>query len=130
MNKNKNETSLCQSCFRIGCDWHDHFKPVDGWVATPTVILEQRSGNDKEEVSSYMVHRCPLYKDRGRGIIPITKKQLEYITKIYDLRNAKNFETCIKRMRRIGYDIIKQEDYDNAKRKRYYLVPLEENNNG
>ena len=122
--------SKCQDCFNFSCSWHEHFKPVDGWNATPTVILEQRDGNNKDKVDSYIVHYCPKYKPRNRGIIPITKKQLEYITKIQDLRNAKNFERCIKRMNRIGYDIIKQEDFEGSKRRRYYLVSLEENNNG
>lgn len=116
--------SLCQNCFCCDCDWHEHFKPVDGWEATPTIIREQRRKGKVAEIPSYCVHKCPLYKDRGRGIIPVTREELQRIVKMHDLRTPSQFIQCEKKLERIGYVIYRGAGTSDSKRKSFYLMPI------
>ena len=52
-----NKETLCWTCKNAygGCKWSDYFEPVEGWEATKTYI-------DHEDVESYLVNSCPLYK--------------------------------------------------------------------
>lgn len=54
-----NEETLCFSCENAlcNCTWSQRFKPVPGWVATPTVIKR-----GEEPIHSFHVHQCPMYK--------------------------------------------------------------------
>lgn len=52
--------SLCWSCQNAvptattGCCWSRHFKPVEGWEATP---------NPNPEMESFRVKKCPCFKE-------------------------------------------------------------------
>lgn len=72
---NENKESICQTCFNFNCEWHEHFKPVDGWTATPTKIRDMH-GASKVVIDSYFVENCPCYKERGRGIKRITTQEI------------------------------------------------------
>jgi hypothetical protein len=54
-------STLCWTCKRATgfCSWSHDFKPVQGWVAMPTVIFT-RYGNTPE-IESFDVQECPLY---------------------------------------------------------------------
>ena len=54
--------SLCWQCKRAYglCSWSHRFKPVKGWVATPTIIKGEKRGN-QPEIKSYEVKKCPLF---------------------------------------------------------------------
>ncbi len=66
-------STLCWCCEKYagGCNWSDHFLPVEGWEATPTVIKEgintyTRVHSGQIEVTqrishSYKVHSCPEF---------------------------------------------------------------------
>ena len=49
---------LCWLCKNAcgGCNWSKYFKPVDGWIAEPTIVKD--SGGD---FSSYKIHKCPEF---------------------------------------------------------------------
>lgn len=53
--------TLCWTCKKAtgggDCPWANHFKPVDGWDATPTYIKTV----GKVE-PSYIVNECPLFE--------------------------------------------------------------------
>ena len=53
---------LCFSCKNAcgGCSWSRCGEPVDGWVATPTIILQ-----NAEEKNSYSISECPQYEYDG-----------------------------------------------------------------
>ena len=53
---------LCFSCKNAcgGCSWSRCGEPVDGWVATPTIILQ-----NAEEKNSYSIAECPQYEYDG-----------------------------------------------------------------
>ena len=48
----------CILCKRAtgGCSWSDAFKPVDGWVAEPTIVKDHEG-----DFSSFKIKYCPLY---------------------------------------------------------------------
>lgn len=58
--------SLCcacaNACGKTACSWAKEFKPVEGWVAEPTVL----SPNQPYAEDSYDVVFCPQYV-RGHG---------------------------------------------------------------
>ena len=56
----ENQT-LCWCCKNNNCDWLYEHKPIDGWVAYPTVI-DNKCGRI---TNSYMVLSCPQFK-QGR----------------------------------------------------------------
>lgn len=49
---------LCWLCKNAcgECNWSKYFKPVDGWVAEPTIIKDSM-GN----FSSYKIKKCPEF---------------------------------------------------------------------
>lgn len=53
--------TLCWSCKRACgkdmCSWAREFKPISGWAAEKTIILEE----GEETVNSYRVEICPEY---------------------------------------------------------------------
>ena len=53
---------LCFSCKNAcgGCSWSRCGEPVGGWVATPTVILQ-----NAEEKESYSIEYCPEFQYDG-----------------------------------------------------------------
>ena len=58
-------STLCWTCQRATgfCSWSHDFRPVQGWVATPTIIYT-RYGTTPE-IESFEVIECPLYiKDK------------------------------------------------------------------
>ena len=45
-----------------GCNWSRHFKPVDGWTADKTVIINREKSEGKTYTTdSYAVYECPLF---------------------------------------------------------------------
>lgn len=66
-NKKQPLHSICQECFNFGCSWHESFKPVKGWKATPTLVYNRRNNGKtiyNAPMHSFKVIACPLYKDR------------------------------------------------------------------
>lgn len=58
-------STLCWTCQRATgfCSWSHDFRPVQGWVATPTIILTRNESTP--EIESFDVQECPLYiKDK------------------------------------------------------------------
>jgi len=55
------EQQLCWRCKNAvgGCSWSRNFKPVEGWIATPSVIIV-----GSEKVDTYFIMKCPQY-ERG-----------------------------------------------------------------
>jgi len=56
---------LCFTCknFCNGCSWARSFKPVEGWDATPTVIVNTVTGDNKRISHSYAIRGCPEYEE-------------------------------------------------------------------
>ena len=61
-------TTLCMDCDRIaGCPWMQLHRPVPGWKARRTYIIEPIDGSLRRGdarvklVQSYLVRSCPLY---------------------------------------------------------------------
>ena len=56
--------SLCWECSKAtagsDCPWANEFKPVDGWLATPTKILDSRR-KPKIVIESFDDKYCPLF---------------------------------------------------------------------
>lgn len=71
--------TLCQTCFCSTCSWHNFFKPVDGWEARPTKIVQ----GDGNTIASYEVIRCPFYKPRKQdeGWTEVTKTEFARLIK-------------------------------------------------
>lgn len=65
-----NNKSLCQTCFNFDCIWHNYFKPVEGWSATPTMLTH--SG---QTIASYQVKKCPQYTARSPQMDEIVESQ-------------------------------------------------------
>lgn len=58
------QETLCWTCSvpgTGGCSWDKDFTPVDGWEATPTTLYIGCHCDRKTE-SSFLVTKCPLYK--------------------------------------------------------------------
>lgn len=53
---------LCWICKNAcgGCSWSRAFKPVEGWMATPTIILQE--DNYIKLIPSYHITACPEFK--------------------------------------------------------------------
>ena len=68
------------------CCWSEEFKPVEGWVADSTTIREKNDADsDVVDVSSFLVHECPLYIKQpyvGKKEIKI-KVMIDYFNKGY-----------------------------------------------
>lgn len=47
----------CQNCYG-GCSWSREFKPVNGWIATPSYIA-----SNEEYADTYKITYCPEYKE-------------------------------------------------------------------
>ena len=49
---------LCWQCQKAtgGCPWSDNFKPVEGWVAKPTIIKDSA-----RDIKTYKIKKCPLF---------------------------------------------------------------------
>lgn len=63
-------STLCLDCDRIvGCPWMQQHRPVPGWTANRTYIIESVEGSLRRGdaqvklVSSYHVEDCPLFLD-------------------------------------------------------------------
>lgn len=63
-------STLCLDCDRIvGCPWMQLHRPVPGWTAVRTFIIEAIGGSLRRGdaqvklVSSYHVSKCPIYID-------------------------------------------------------------------
>ena len=73
---NKRAT-ICWSCAKAcgDCSWSDHWqhKPVDGWVAVPTVL----KGN-YEMCNSYIVYACPEFEQDSMDNGQIRIRGLKY----------------------------------------------------
>lgn len=65
--------TLCWSCqnYYNGCSWSSRdpvtdkimYKPVEGWEATPTVLINGSYNGKKDTARSYLVTYCPLYNE-------------------------------------------------------------------
>lgn len=64
----------CKNAYAI-CPWAKNFKPITGWEAEPTTILNNSKGYVCE-TQSYIVHACPHYAPDS-----IPKKQAFQIAK-------------------------------------------------
>ena len=53
----------CQNACNSGCSWSRSFKPVKGWVATPTIINQgvRTQDGDPFYTKSFFVHKCPKF---------------------------------------------------------------------
>lgn len=54
--------TLCWKCAvpgTGGCSWDAAFEPVDGWIATPTLIVR---GYRETGAESFVVKSCPLFR--------------------------------------------------------------------
>lgn len=54
---------LCFSCAKAvcGCSWSKCFKPIDGWDATPTKIMNWTDGKRTITTDSYAIRECPEF---------------------------------------------------------------------
>jgi hypothetical protein len=59
------KATICWDCKNAvkGCSWSKDFKPVDGWEAIPTKILQKdnRFGRYDKTLNSYIVISCPQF---------------------------------------------------------------------
>ena len=55
LNENSQPCWLCKnSCG--GCNWSKYFKPVNGWIAEPTIVRDSTG-----DFSSYDIKECPEF---------------------------------------------------------------------
>lgn len=61
----QDKATLCWRCANAcgGCSWSADFYPVKGWTARPTIIKADASETWHHDVKSYIVIKCPLFKD-------------------------------------------------------------------
>lgn len=73
--------SLCQSCFCSNCAWHTQFKPVEGWTAIPTKIIQ---GNKHDTMQSFNVIDCPMYtpREQDKGYTEVSKSDFAELLNI------------------------------------------------
>ena len=50
----------CSNCYG-GCSWSREFKPVDNWIATENIIIE-----NGEHTKTYKIIYCPEYIKENR----------------------------------------------------------------
>ncbi len=63
------QDTICWGCANAvpnnkgrGCEWSKYKKPVDGWVAVPTVVAGARLHDDTfQQIPSFKVEECPKY---------------------------------------------------------------------
>ena len=62
-------SQLCWSCKKAvcGCSWSRSFKPVNGWDAVPSTILNWSDGKRTITTGSYTIRGCPEYEPDKRG---------------------------------------------------------------
>lgn len=61
------KTTLCWECKKATtgeCTWSASLTPVEGWTATPTVVMV--GGSCEKAAPSYIVHKCPLFEKDNR----------------------------------------------------------------
>lgn len=81
-NYKKNHPTKCWDCKKSdassNCPWANHFKPVPGWDAEPTMIyanVQHGKKSVKRECPSYIIKSCPLFeKEPKRKQIDIDEK--------------------------------------------------------
>lgn len=94
----------CWSCKNAcgNCSWSKEFKPVDGWIATKTFLI-----NENED--SFIVHKCPEY------IFDKMILTVEQISKLLNISTRHYYrlseDTILKRLIALKYDVILT--YDN-----------------
>lgn len=76
VNRLNQKGTLCWYCRRAAgpirdrCSWAEAFRPVEGWTATQTLIIDKDTLNDRARhvMQSYHVYDCPLFwrDDRRR----------------------------------------------------------------
>ena len=56
--KHDENSQLCWRCKNAcgGCRWSRDLKPVDGWVAEPTIVKDSAG-----DFSSYKIYKCPEF---------------------------------------------------------------------
>lgn len=85
-NYKKNNPTKCWDCANADasgdCPWANHFKPVPGWIAEPTMIyFNTQHGTKviKKPCPSYIVKYCPLFKpDPERNQLEIDTKLTQW----------------------------------------------------
>ncbi len=94
----KCDEQLCWKCKKAtgGCSWSAFFVPVENWVATPTVIID-----DEGEIRSYKITACPLFEKDDRCV---AVKEFE---KVSFEKLAKMLEVNHRRLRSFSLDKIK-----------------------
>lgn len=120
MSSKAEKTNLCATCFYFGCDWHEHFKPVKGWEATPTLIKTYiNSKGEYVMMTSYKVQDCPLYRSRNGHKKDITLREISERTGIAlreVFRKIRNGEEIT-----VDGCIVRSYEPSGCKYKKYYL---------
>lgn len=85
MNCFQKKETICFNCINsvpnpktgAGCSWSREYKPVDGWVAKKTMIINRALAENDEDymIPSYRVDACPMFdSDEAQYAKPIRGK--------------------------------------------------------
>lgn len=68
----QDKPTLCWKCEKAcgGCSWSADFDPVKGWTAKRTIIKGDTNENCHRDIESYIVFKCPLFKDDSEKYKP------------------------------------------------------------
>lgn len=60
-----NDGQLCWNCKNAcgNCSWSRNFKPIEGWIATPSIIKDYEYG----DIESYDIKMCPEFISNLKG---------------------------------------------------------------
>lgn len=95
INYKKNNPTKCWNCKKAdassNCPWANHFEPVPGWDAEPTMLyanVQHGKKVVKRECSSFIIKSCPLFEEEPK------RKQIDIDEKLkqWYLSHKENME--------------------------------------
>ena len=62
-----------------GCAWSEHFKPVEGWTAKPTLIKSITTRRYSKSFPSFQIDDCPKYEKGkvGAAVLETDKQTIQ-----------------------------------------------------
>ncbi len=119
--------TLCWKCKNAcgNCPWSDgSFTPIDGWVATPTIIY-----NPDSTIPSYHITECPLFIEDDFTEIKNVRMLCDILgIGVRRFDKIKHTELLNQISKDKGYEMIVDKKVGRlADNTRYYLRKVDEN---
>lgn len=115
---------LCEGCRNScgKCKWSAFGKPVDGWVAIPTLI-NSRGGGGERVIESFLILSCPKYiPDGPRHTETLTNEGVMKLISRILIQAVRDYANGCVRARKNGSD--KPTDRISLITRRWFFSPI------